>query len=184
MERIWLLIRQPSRFELLASFPRPREMFRVFCPRGVEAGRVRAVGRGVQSIENAESSRIHSPLVKGDSPEEVPHQARLDAPQLVQASGSERVNAVTIGKHGLQIIRDQARGLLLPGVAVEHGRVASDERREREQRQVGDRAQHWGPSRGPAAASADICVEINNSKSRNRCKTEQSKSKFMTGIST
>jgi len=38
----------------------------------------------------------------------------------VPARGRDRVEAVTIGKHGLQIIRGQARGLLLPGVAVEH----------------------------------------------------------------
>ncbi len=38
----------------------------------------------------------------------------------VAAKGEDRVQAVTIGKHGLQIMRGQARGLLLPGVAVEH----------------------------------------------------------------
>ena len=35
--------------------------------------------------------------------------------------GEDRVRAVTIGKHGLQIARGNARGLLLPGVAIEHG---------------------------------------------------------------
>jgi AmmeMemoRadiSam system radical SAM enzyme/AmmeMemoRadiSam system protein B/AmmeMemoRadiSam system protein A len=39
----------------------------------------------------------------------------------VSARGEDRVQAVTIGKHGLQIARGSARGLLLPGVAVEHG---------------------------------------------------------------
>jgi len=38
----------------------------------------------------------------------------------VQAKGEERAAAVIIGKHGLQIARGNARGLLLPGVAVEH----------------------------------------------------------------
>ena len=38
----------------------------------------------------------------------------------VAAKGRDRVKAVTIGKHGLQIMRGAARGLLLPGVAVEH----------------------------------------------------------------
>ncbi|KKK77191.1 hypothetical protein LCGC14_2856100, partial [marine sediment metagenome] len=34
--------------------------------------------------------------------------------------GEDRVGAVVIGKHGLQIARGNARGLLLPGVAVDH----------------------------------------------------------------
>ncbi len=38
----------------------------------------------------------------------------------VAAKGEDRVRAVTIGRHGLQIMRGHARGLLLPGVAVEH----------------------------------------------------------------
>ncbi len=40
--------------------------------------------------------------------------------QPVEARGEDRVEAISIGKHGLQIARDAARGLLLPGVAVEH----------------------------------------------------------------
>jgi AmmeMemoRadiSam system radical SAM enzyme/AmmeMemoRadiSam system protein B/AmmeMemoRadiSam system protein A len=40
--------------------------------------------------------------------------------QPILARGEERVRAVTIGKHGLQIAQGAARGLLLPGVAVEH----------------------------------------------------------------
>jgi AmmeMemoRadiSam system radical SAM enzyme/AmmeMemoRadiSam system protein B/AmmeMemoRadiSam system protein A len=38
----------------------------------------------------------------------------------VTARGTDRIQAVTIGKHGLQIARGQARGLLLPSVAVDH----------------------------------------------------------------
>ncbi len=38
----------------------------------------------------------------------------------VHERGEARVRAVEIGKHGLQISRGAARGLLLPGVAVEH----------------------------------------------------------------
>ncbi|MFH1267088.1 MAG: AmmeMemoRadiSam system protein B [Planctomycetota bacterium] len=44
----------------------------------------------------------------------------LWGPQQVAARGKDRASAVTIGKHGLQIIRGASRGLLLPGVAVEH----------------------------------------------------------------
>ena len=40
--------------------------------------------------------------------------------QPVVARGIHRVKAITIGKHGLQIARGAARGLLLPGVALEH----------------------------------------------------------------
>lgn len=38
----------------------------------------------------------------------------------ITATGDDRVGAVVIGQHGLQIQRGTARGLLLPGVAVEH----------------------------------------------------------------
>ena len=38
----------------------------------------------------------------------------------ITANGEARARAVTIGKHGVQIARGMARGLLLPGVAVEH----------------------------------------------------------------
>ena len=44
----------------------------------------------------------------------------LWGPQLVEARGQDRVQAVTIGKHGVQIASGRARGLLLPGVAVDH----------------------------------------------------------------
>ena len=44
----------------------------------------------------------------------------LWAPEPVEAKGEDRIAAVTIGTHGLQIARGSARGLLLPGVAVEH----------------------------------------------------------------
>ncbi|MBV8269139.1 MAG: AmmeMemoRadiSam system radical SAM enzyme [Planctomycetaceae bacterium] len=39
----------------------------------------------------------------------------------VQARGRDRVEAVQVGRHGLRIHRGDASGLLLPGVAVEHG---------------------------------------------------------------
>lgn len=54
--------------------------------------------------------------------------ARLDVdvwilwgPEPVRERGERRVDAVVIGRHGVQIARGHARGLLLPGVAVEHG---------------------------------------------------------------
>ncbi len=45
----------------------------------------------------------------------------LDQSQLVSAVGRDRVAAVTVGRHGLQIARGEQNGLLLPGVAVEQG---------------------------------------------------------------
>jgi AmmeMemoRadiSam system protein B len=44
----------------------------------------------------------------------------LWGPKPVAEQGEDRVKAVTIGKHGLQIARGGARGLLLPSVATEH----------------------------------------------------------------
>ncbi len=45
----------------------------------------------------------------------------LSAPQTVLARGEERLAAVEVGRHGLYVRRGGASGLLLPGVAVEHG---------------------------------------------------------------
>ena len=45
----------------------------------------------------------------------------LFAPEEVQEKGDARIQAVTIGTHGLQIVRGGNRGLLLPGVATDNG---------------------------------------------------------------
>lgn len=45
----------------------------------------------------------------------------LFAPEPVNVQGEARVNEVTIGTHGLQIVRGNQRGLLLPGVATDNG---------------------------------------------------------------
>ena len=39
----------------------------------------------------------------------------------VQEQGADRINAVTVGLHGLQIRADGRSGLLLPGVPLDHG---------------------------------------------------------------
>jgi AmmeMemoRadiSam system radical SAM enzyme/AmmeMemoRadiSam system protein B/AmmeMemoRadiSam system protein A len=41
-------------------------------------------------------------------------------PERVQARGPDRLGAVVIGKHGVQVVRGQAHGLFLPSVAVEN----------------------------------------------------------------
>lgn len=40
--------------------------------------------------------------------------------QRIEAQGESRVKSIEIGKHGVQVVKGQQRGLLLPGVAVEH----------------------------------------------------------------
>ena len=42
-------------------------------------------------------------------------------PQPVPACGEERLQAVTVGQHGIQVVRGDARGLFLPSVAVDNG---------------------------------------------------------------
>lgn len=41
--------------------------------------------------------------------------------ERVTARGDDRVSAVVVGKHGLHVQKGDRRGLLLPGVATEHG---------------------------------------------------------------
>ncbi|MFV1966170.1 MAG: AmmeMemoRadiSam system radical SAM enzyme [Pirellulaceae bacterium] len=41
--------------------------------------------------------------------------------QVIEAKGRARVDAIDVGRHGLQIQRGKASGLLLPGVATEQG---------------------------------------------------------------
>jgi AmmeMemoRadiSam system radical SAM enzyme/AmmeMemoRadiSam system protein B/AmmeMemoRadiSam system protein A len=59
------------------------------------------------------------------APRELPHLDvevwLLSNQQAVGARGKDRIKAVEIGKHGLQIARGNQRGLLLPGVATDHG---------------------------------------------------------------
>ncbi len=44
----------------------------------------------------------------------------LHNPQPVQARGEDRLQAITVGKHGVQVVRGQSQGLFLPSVAVEN----------------------------------------------------------------
>jgi AmmeMemoRadiSam system radical SAM enzyme/AmmeMemoRadiSam system protein B/AmmeMemoRadiSam system protein A len=57
------------------------------------------------------------------SPTELEHLAMevwiLYNPQPVQARGEERMRAITLGKHGIQVMRGQAHGLFLPSVPIE-----------------------------------------------------------------
>jgi AmmeMemoRadiSam system radical SAM enzyme/AmmeMemoRadiSam system protein B/AmmeMemoRadiSam system protein A len=59
------------------------------------------------------------------SPSEMEHLALevwlLYHPEPVHFRGEERLRAITIGRHGVQVVRGEARGLFLPGVALDHG---------------------------------------------------------------
>ncbi len=75
--------------------------------------------------EAANRTATNDPRFPKVSVSELPH-LDLDvwllfAPEQVTERGLDRINAITIGKHGLQIIRGQQRGLLLPGVATDNG---------------------------------------------------------------
>jgi AmmeMemoRadiSam system radical SAM enzyme/AmmeMemoRadiSam system protein B/AmmeMemoRadiSam system protein A len=59
------------------------------------------------------------------SPTELPHLDLevwlLHPPRPVEARGEARAAAVTVGRHGVQVVRGQSQALFLPGVAVENG---------------------------------------------------------------
>jgi AmmeMemoRadiSam system protein B/AmmeMemoRadiSam system protein A len=44
----------------------------------------------------------------------------LHSPEPVQAQGAQRADAVTVGRHGIQVVRGQQHGLFLPAVALEN----------------------------------------------------------------
>lgn len=74
--------------------------------------------------EAALRTATNDPRFPPVAPVEVPHLDLevwlLYSPELVQAQGLARIKEVTIGTHGLQIIRGNQRGLLLPGVATDN----------------------------------------------------------------
>jgi AmmeMemoRadiSam system radical SAM enzyme/AmmeMemoRadiSam system protein B/AmmeMemoRadiSam system protein A len=44
----------------------------------------------------------------------------LHSPEPVQATGLQRAEAVTVGRHGIQVVRGQQHGLFLPSVALDN----------------------------------------------------------------
>ena len=58
------------------------------------------------------------------SPSEVDHLHLevwlLHSPEPVQASGADRAAAITVGKHGVQVVRGNQHGLFLPSVALDN----------------------------------------------------------------
>ncbi len=75
--------------------------------------------------EAANRTATNDPRFPKVSPSEFPHLDidvwLLFAPEQLTERGEDRIKAVTIGKHGLQIIGGDKRGLLLPGVATDNG---------------------------------------------------------------
>lgn len=74
--------------------------------------------------EAAHRTATNDPRFPPISPSEIPHLELevwvLFAPERVQALGEARIQEVEIGRHGLQIVRGNKRGLLLPGVATDN----------------------------------------------------------------
>lgn len=74
--------------------------------------------------EASHRTATNDPRFPPISPSEIPHLELevwvLFAPERIQALGEARVAEVEIGKHGLQIVRGNKRGLLLPGVATDN----------------------------------------------------------------
>ena len=75
--------------------------------------------------EAAHRTATNDPRFPRISPSEVPHLDMevwlLFAPEKINERGEDRINAVQVGTHGLQLIKGQNRGLLLPGVPVDAG---------------------------------------------------------------
>lgn len=79
----------------------------------------------VQALTHAATRAANDdPRFPPISPSELAHLelevSLLHGPREVAERGEARREAVVVGKHGLQIARGEARGLLLPVVAVEH----------------------------------------------------------------
>ena len=76
-------------------------------------------------VDAARRTATDDPRFPKISSVEVPHLELevwlLFAPEPVNVKGEARVGEVTIGTHGLQIVRGNQRGLLLPGVATDNG---------------------------------------------------------------
>lgn len=76
-------------------------------------------------VDAARRSATADPRFPRISSVEIPHLDLevwlLFAPEPVNVKGEARINEVTIGTHGLQIVRGNQRGLLLPGVATDNG---------------------------------------------------------------
>ena len=74
--------------------------------------------------EASHRTATNDPRFPPISPSEISHLELevwvLFAPERVEALGEARVAEVEIGKHGLQIVRGNKRGLLLPGVATDN----------------------------------------------------------------
>jgi AmmeMemoRadiSam system radical SAM enzyme/AmmeMemoRadiSam system protein B/AmmeMemoRadiSam system protein A len=74
--------------------------------------------------ESAIRTATNDPRFPPVSSTEIPHLDMevwlLFAPEHVLAVGEARISEIEIGKHGLQIIRGDKRGLLLPGVATDN----------------------------------------------------------------
>lgn len=77
------------------------------------------------ALEEAATRTVHDDVrFPPISPSELDHLSMeiwlLHTPEPVQAQGAQRANAVTVGRHGIQVVRGQQHGLFLPSVAIEN----------------------------------------------------------------
>ena len=82
-----------------------------------------ALGEAVESatLRATKDDPRFPPIAAAELPELDMEVWLLWGMKRVAARGRDRLNAVEIGRHGVQIAMGGNRGLLLPGVAVEHG---------------------------------------------------------------
>jgi AmmeMemoRadiSam system radical SAM enzyme/AmmeMemoRadiSam system protein B/AmmeMemoRadiSam system protein A len=78
------------------------------------------------AVRSATSDHRFPPVSPGELPFLDLEVWLLYAPEQVQERGADRVDAVTVGRHGLQIVHGEARGLLLPGVPVDNEWTAEE----------------------------------------------------------
>ena len=85
----------------------------------------RQAALGVALAESAVASATRDARLPSISPTELENLdlkvCLLHTLRPVTARGRDRIEAVTVGRHGLQIVRGSFRGLLLPSVATESG---------------------------------------------------------------
>jgi len=76
-------------------------------------------------LQASERTALHDPRFAPIATCELPHLDCqiwiLSKPEPVTRSGRSRIDAVIIGRHGLQIAVGDKRGILLPGVATDNG---------------------------------------------------------------
>jgi AmmeMemoRadiSam system protein A len=85
---------------------------------------VEAVDRA--AVQSAANDPRFPPILAGELDALEVEVWLLGEPHEVSALGDARAAAVEVGRHGLQVVRKKARGLLLPSVPVRYGWTAAE----------------------------------------------------------